>query len=521
MRSFVAFIIVLGSFCGSRVDAQEIWAGKDGNIKGVEARGFIAEGDISYLATPNEVYTAGTSGDKWDSVFSVPAGNNEISCIAGMGGRVFVGTKRGLYRSDDRGRTWKNVFRTIIPEKSSILNISISGGDPKVIAIGTEKGAFLTKDGASSWQDISGPLKNKGIRRVLIGKGVIYAGGDGGLYATKDLAGGWERIYVKSPATQEQAEGSDPQEEQYDDAARTVNCLALKGDVLYAGIDKGVFYSSDGGKSWAAVTSGGISGTVNDIAAPAGSDKLYCATTKGMFEYEPKDERWRELYKGMDKTLSINSITLGTEGEGALWASTDNGLYKLESGHYAGDEFLDVERNLKGLNIIFDNEPPFTELQNAAIRHADVDPEKIRKWQRESRLKALAPKVSIGWDKNIANNYEIYTSATKDYVAVGPDDISNGMDVSVSWDISGLIWSNDQTNIDVRSRLMVQLRNDILDDLRRAYYERKRLQFELIMNPPKDIKARFDKQMRVDELTQAIDDLTDNHLSRNTKKPDR
>jgi len=172
-----------------------------------------------------------------------------------------------------------------------------------------------------------------------------------------------------------------------------------------------------------------------------------------------------------------------------------------------------VEKSFKNLEIVFDNEPPFVELQKAAIDHADVNPNKIKKWQRESRLKALAPKVSLGWDKKTASNYEIYTSATKDYVTVAPDDISNGMDVSVSWDIAGLIWSDDQTNIDVRSRLMVQLRNDILDDLRRAYYERKRLQFDIMTNPPKDIKSRFEKEARIQELTQNIDDLTGNYFS--------
>ena len=50
---------------------------------------------------------------------------------------------------------------------------------------------------------------------------------------------------------------------------------------------------------------------------------------------------------------------------------------------------------------------------------------------------------------------EIYTSATKDYVTVGPDSTYNAFGTSVSWDIGNLIWSDDQTNIDVRSRLMV------------------------------------------------------------------
>ena len=67
------------------------------------------------------------------------------------------------------------------------------------------------------------------------------------------------------------------------------------------------------------------------------------------------------------------------------------------------------------------------------------------------------------------------------------------------------------------SSLWVQLRNDILDDLRRAYYERKRLQFEIMANPPKDMKSRFEKEVRIQELTQNIDDLTGSYLSQHIK----
>ena len=147
------------------------------------------------------------------------------------------------------------------------------------------------------------------------------------------------------------------------------------------------------------------------------------------------------------------------------------------------------------------------------MKFCDVSPEKIKNWQRDSKLKALVPKVSCGLDNHQSTNSTIYTSATKNYVAVGPDDFYKSVDVSVSWDISGLIWSDDQTNIDVRSRLNTQLRNDILDDLRRAYYERKRLQFDLITVPPKDMRSRFERELRIQELTQAIDDLTGNYLS--------
>ncbi len=32
-------------------------------------------------------------------------------------------------------------------------------------------------------------------------------------------------------------------------------------------------------------------------------------------------------------------------------------------------------------------------------------------------------------------------------------------------------------------------------------------------NPPRDVNAKFEKELRLQELTQAIDDLTGNYLS--------
>jgi hypothetical protein len=226
---------------------------------------------------------------------------------------------------------------------------------------------------------------------------------------------------------------------------------------------------------------------------------------------------WRELPKGLDKVVNVKKILFQNADEKALWVSTDKGLYRLEVVSIAENQYVDVERNLNTMKVIINGEPTFKELQAQAMRFNDVNPEKIKRWHAESRMRALVPKVNIGFDNARSNSYEIYTSATKDYVVSGPDDVNEGMDVSISWDLANLIWSDDQTNIDVRSRLTTQLRNDILDDLRRAYFERRRLQYELMASPPADMKLRFEKELRIQELTQAIDDITGNYLSENMR----
>jgi hypothetical protein len=47
------------------------------------------------------------------------------------------------------------------------------------------------------------------------------------------------------------------------------------------------------------------------------------------------------------------------------------------------------------------------------------------------------------------------------------------------------------------------------------------VQFELVTNPPKDANIRFEKELRLQELAHAIDDLTGNYLSEHIKKPDK
>lgn len=516
----VIFAMLLAMTMIPPVFAQELWVGKDGNIRNVDSRAMVIDDGGIYLATRKELYRALDAKSKWEEVFSIPSGENEITCMNGNSKNIFIGTKRGLFRAQGGSRSWRSIFRTILPEKNNILCIEKSRYSKSVLLIGTERGVFISEDLGTSWQDISYNLKNKRVSCIGMSKDTVYAASSDGLYSRKIDAPGWERIYVKSASSEKPAgeETPDSDSVEAEDELGSVSCIAFKGSRIYAGIDRNILYSDDGGKAWIGFARAGLAGGINYILPSRKTEKLYCATTKGVFEFDKNKAGWLELYKGMDKPYDIRSIIFEGEQEIFIWAITEGGLYRLESGRFISDQYIDVERNLKSFRIASDNEPAFRELQQAALRFGDVSPDKIRKWHQESRLRALVPKVSVGYDNNRSTNSEIYTSATKDYVIMGPDDMTSGLDVSISWDLANLIWSDDQTNIDVRSRLTTQLRNDILDDLRRAYFERRRLQFEMMANPPKDTKARFDKELRIQELTQAIDDLTGNYLSEHTRK---
>jgi len=95
----------------------------------------------------------------------------------------------------------------------------------------------------------------------------------------------------------------------------------------------------------------------------------------------------------------------------------------------------------------------------------------------------------------------------------GPQDRTEGWDLNLSWDLADLIWNNAQTTIDIRSKLMVQLRDDIVDEVTRAYFERRRLQIELVTDPPNAMPKLLKTRLRIQELTATLDGLTGSQFS--------
>jgi len=156
----------------------------------------------------------------------------------------------------------------------------------------------------------------------------------------------------------------------------------------------------------------------------------------------------------------------------------------------------------------FKNEPSIEEIQEAAIEYAEVQPEKIASWRKKAAVKALFPELSLDYDKTI------YGSATSETIIVGPYDWG----IRLKWDLGDIVWNPSQTSIDVRSRLMVKLRNDILEEVNKLYFKRRKIQLELLLNPPQNTNKRLEKELQIEELTGGIDGLTGGYLSWSLKR---
>lgn len=64
---------------------------------------------------------------------------------------------------------------------------------------------------------------------------------------------------------------------------------------------------------------------------------------------------------------------------------------------------------------------------------------------------------------------------------------------------------------------MVQLRDDILDEVTKIYFERLRVKMELDNLSIEDRKKRFEKELKLQELTASLDAFTGGYFSQQIK----
>ncbi len=179
-----------------------------------------------------------------------------------------VGFGDGIYKSEDNGKTWKNmglktsehISKIIVhPENSDILWVAVQG---PLWTSGGERGLYKSIDGGQNWKKVLGGNEWTGVTDI-----VIDPRDPNWLYAAT-----WQRH-------------------------RTVAA------VLDGGPDTGLHRSTDGGETWEKLTSGlpkGRMGKIGLAISPQNPDYLYAAIelelrTGGVFMSTNRGKTWKKM----------------------------------------------------------------------------------------------------------------------------------------------------------------------------------------------------------------------------------
>ncbi|MCX5701598.1 MAG: hypothetical protein NTW64_01275 [Candidatus Omnitrophica bacterium] len=521
----VAWVFVV-SFLG-RVSASDlVW--EDIARGNMNVRTVLVGSDnsnIIYIGSEQGIFKSEDGGESWRNILSIKGQNKVVNFLLFEPkdkNSLYAVTGNGLFYSFDQGKNWNRLFKGKNYLENECTTLAIL---PSAIYLGTKAGLFVSSDKGRSWHGQSGEIGKTSILAIacnLKEPNSIYVACVDGVFKTKDGAQSWKRIFTTHPAENENGNETEEITEDQDEEEKSSNLRYITIDpnnlnYLYLATSRGVYKSQDRGETWESVSSYGLLSQDARFLLVSNKSNLYAATKSGVFEY--RNDRWQELSLGL---MAEDIRFLTQDNQDNLYAACDKGLFKAKI------ESSDNKRQDEPISLYSKDEPGIKEVQQAAIKYAEVEPEKIERWREQAARRALLPHLTVSMDKD--NNrtssssiWGIYgNGTTPGRYFVGPDDETryknNNWGVSLTWELGDLIFSDDQTNIDVRSRLMVELRDDILDEVTKLYFERIRTKMELDNLSIEDRKKRFDKELKLQELTASIDALTGGYFSRQIKE---
>lgn len=492
--------------------------------------------DTVFSSSDVAVYKSINGGRRWNEILSYRATGNNINTIfisPQNSHIIYLGTDDGLLRWLDSRAGWERVFSGVVSEENSVLSIAVSPEDPGRIVIGTEAGLFVSEDNGENWSKGRNLPSDTAIDFIAIDNSnpyIIYAAADKGLYKSVNGGIGWRKILDISDDDDHhlisiEEEQEDNREIEAERAIRSIVVDPLDTEIIYAATSEGLRISRDGGGTWKRAGSLGLASfDIRHILLDGDKrNYIYAATGRGVFRYSDASDIWEELYKGMvsPEIYYLALSTADNDGGKTLWAATKKGVYK------AGIPVQNLEGNVTGpgqyevqkmdMLSFFAHEPTIGEVREAAIQYAEVQPEKILKWRRAAAGRAWLPDVKIAYGKNRdwQSSTYFYSTSSQKYK---DDDVTKGKDkswaISLNWELGDLIWNSAQTSIDTRSRLVVQLRNDVLSEVTRLYFERRRLMVEMLTSPADEIADEIENELRLQELTAGLDSMTGSYFSR-------
>jgi photosystem II stability/assembly factor-like uncharacterized protein len=217
-----------------------------------------------YIATAIGLFIVTQTEGQWDIVKHTLT-NQSLTSVAVTEDVILAGTREGIWRSTDNGRTWNESNRNLAIRY--VRWLASSSKPSAVFLAGTEPaGIFISRDGGLTWN----PKPEVGLLRDRYGWFLPYSPNAGCVrgFAITESGPGQDRIYAAVEVggvlfsddrgkTWKLVEGSDGKPDFYRELGTMVHpdvhSIAVhptSSDIVTAATGGGLYRSSDGGRTW-------------------------------------------------------------------------------------------------------------------------------------------------------------------------------------------------------------------------------------------------------------------------------
>lgn len=306
-------IIVAGTEAGlfTSSDAGEHWAPSNGGISGFTVGSLAIDPDdgrfLWAMVYPGALFRSADRGTSW-TITEFRGGVGAIAIDPAVPMTLYAavnraGPGRGIYRSRDRGVTWRKVGLS----GRSISAIAVDPSDPKTLYAGSSfRGVFRSVDGGRSWRHLYGnKVKVRALTVDLLGRVFVGTESHGVLFSA-DRGATWLRRYVPG----------------------RVSDFAFAPDGVVYVAAAGVFESVDGSSPFRPVglSDRGISSLVVDPTIPR---RLFAGTKGGVFQSLDGGRRWR-LIDARPRLSYITTLEIDPEGDVLHAGTYFDGVYEID-----------------------------------------------------------------------------------------------------------------------------------------------------------------------------------------------
>ena len=285
----------------------------------------LAVGDVNFLGTRDGVYRSEDSGKTWQRSMAGMRASFVNGGILSVGRRLFAAAEGGVWASDNKGATWRlldNGFRRYPFSDVTAAGLAVKDGILFAGVFGD--GLYRSDNGGNSFERVENGLPARWATVVIkVINGKIYAGDYfGGAYVSADDGATWEPMKGLSEGYSLFSMGN------------------LGGGRLLAGGYPGkVHRSDDNGATWREFHTGINIDFVSDFISIPNS--CLVATDDGIYRMNNDETGWEKVtsyeqvsahsngFGRLGKTIYSCSFGYGitiSHDNGATWGNFNNGM---------------------------------------------------------------------------------------------------------------------------------------------------------------------------------------------------
>ena len=522
-----------------------------------------------FIGTGNGVFISKDEGKTWkdfgiNQLQKDSSGNILINWISIDKEKIYIATSFGAYYSGVDKSNWKKIF---VGTKTSTTNENDDDNNEEInsaIKENEDDNLFLgeinsievdgnrvylsSNDGlwicdleknlckrlnyGSDADNLSG---NYEAFSSLKKNNLLFTGTSNGIYLFNDKNQTWQKI---STNIQKLPNGK-------------INARFLyldKEQNLWAACGTGAYFSKDNGKNWEKKSNGiknNIDGFQETFYFFESSAGLYATCASGIYFLNKEQNLWKDISNGIRTKESAKNVYWLGKLDDSYYAATDEGLFTtndLSSTIHDEDKPKNKPQTtsnkivLKGtietdFTNLEENEPSVVEVQKQALKFASLPTSNdYKRYRTQIRLRNLIPRVGIDLNSTgsstnyfqFENGITTNTALNNDYNAGNISrlerDGKSYKQLSVLWNTNQLLYDDETWRILNQARLTANIKENLLDDVTKIYFQRKKSQLESLISPPEDTINKLSKELEIAELTGQLDSRTGGWFSKEIEK---